>query len=87
LFGLTLEEKITKVADTATDKEIVELITPLLRERITAGVGFVTNEDDLVLGYRAYLVVGSLLVPSEATMLDWPYQPMPIPEALKKEAH
>ena len=87
MFGLTLEEKITKAADTATDKEIVELITPLLRERITAGVGFVTNEDDLVLGYRAYLVVGSLLVPSEATMLDWPYQPMPIPEALKKEAH
>lgn len=87
MFGLTLEEKITKAANEATDKEIVEIITPLLRERITAGVGFVTNEDDLVLGYRAYLVVGNLLVPSEATMLDWPYQPMPMPEAFKKEAH
>lgn len=87
MFGLTLEEKITKAANEATDKEIVEIITPLLRERITAGVGFMTDEDDLILGYKAYLVVGSLLIPSEATMLDWPYQPMPMPEAFKKEAH
>lgn len=87
MFGLTLEEKITKAANEATDKEIVGIIAPLLRERITAGVGFMTDEDDLIFGYKAYLVVGSLLIPSEATMLDWPYQPMPMPEAFKKEAH
>ena len=87
MFGLTLEEKITKAAANATDKEVVQLISPLLQERITAGVGFITDEDELILGYRAYLLVGSLLVPSEATMLDWPYQPMPMPEAFKKEMH
>lgn len=87
MFGLTLEEKITKAAETATDKEIIELITPLLKERISAGVGFITDEDELIRGYRAYLVVGSLLVPSEVTVLDWPYQPMPMPEAFKKELH
>lgn len=87
MFGLTLEEKIVKAASTASDREIVDIITPLLRERITAGVGFVTDEDELILGYRAYLAVGTLLIPSDYTQLDWPYQPMPMPEAFKKEVN
>lgn len=87
MFGLTLKEKINKVAEQATDLEVIETIAPLLKDRVTTGVAFITNEDELVIGYKVYLVVGDVAVPAEPTMLEWPYQPMPVPEALKKGMH
>lgn len=87
MFGLTLEEKINKVAETGTDEEVVELISPLLKERISAGVGFTHTEEGLIMGYRAYLVVGELVIPAGFVELDWPYQPMPMPEDFKKSVN
>ena len=83
MFGLSLKEKIK----TGTDEQVVELLAPFLKDRVSAAVGFINNEDGLVIGYQSYLVVGDLMIPSDATMFDWPYQPMPIPEAFKGATH
>lgn len=87
MFGLSLKEKITKATEDATDEEVIDIIMPLLKERLKTGVGFIENEDGLIVGYKGYLVVGELMIPAEATMFDWPYQAMPIPEAMKGMLH
>lgn len=83
MFGLSLKEKIKN----GTDEQIVELLAPFLEERVSSAVGFINNQDGLVVGYRSYLVVGDLMIPTENIMFDWPYQPMPIPEAFKGATH
>lgn len=84
MFGFSLKEKINKW----TDEEVLENLLLFLNDRVQAGVHFVTNDDGLIVGYSTVLVVGDKMVPSEPIVLDWPWQPMPLPEAFnKKELH
>jgi hypothetical protein len=80
LSGLSLKDKIETQWD---DEKILNKLKLFLNDKVKVGVKFFTDEDDLIHGYSIVFVAGEKVLPSGAVEFDWPWQPMPIPEALK----
>lgn len=91
--------EITKTTETTTDDGTILDITDeqmegwsdedVLRNlvkffgRVEFSTEFVQNEDGLIIGQTLYMSSGDKMCESEPRALDWPLQPLPMPDAFK----
>lgn len=72
--------------DGLSDYECLELVQKLLT-RVSIGVQFIQNEDSLITHEVVQVRAGEHVLLSDPYELDWPLQPLPMPDALKEKAH
>lgn len=77
---MSLENKINNKWD---DETCLNNLKLFLNERVKVGVKFLTDEDDLIHGYTVVFVAGDNILPSGLVEFEWPWQPMPMPEAFE----
>ncbi len=80
MSSASLKDKIENKWD---DETILERLQLFLQNKAKVGVHFNTDSDGLVHGYTILFVVGDKILPSAPVEFDWPWQLMPIPEAMK----
>ena len=54
---------------------------------INSGVSFITDEDDLVVGYQMVFGDEENYFASDPILLEWPLQQMPLPDAFKNRVN
>lgn len=79
-----LKNKIENKWDSQTTLENLQLF---LNDKVKVGVKFLKDEDDLIHGYNIVFVCGNNILPSGLVEFEWPWQPMPMPEAFEGKLH
>jgi ABC-type uncharacterized transport system ATPase subunit len=78
-------EKFEVKVQKMTDEEALQATSLLLRDKVKVGTVLLQDDMRLVVGTKTVLVAGKLLLEGDPVMLDWPLQPMPMPEAFKRD--
>ena len=76
-----------KIDNKWDDKTCLNNLSLFLKDRVKVGVKFLTDEDDLIHGYNIVFVAGDSILPSGLVEFEWPWQPMPMPEAFEGKLH
>lgn len=79
-------EKIEKAMEEWTDEECLFNFTKFL-ERVGISCEFVQDDDGIVVAQVMSIHCGSFVVNSEPQALQWPLQPVPLPEELKDQVN
>lgn len=78
----------TKKIQKWDDETVLEKLYQLIVERdVTITTQFVTGENGIVTGERMIVACGEKFFATPPIEFDWPLQPMPMPEALKKRSN
>jgi hypothetical protein len=78
----SMTEKFIKTMNNWTDEECLTAFGTFL-ERVGVTAQFIQNDEGLLTHQVLVTVCGDKVMTSDPQQLDWPLQPLPMPEALK----
>lgn len=80
MSSVSLKDKIENKWD---DETVLEKLQLFLQNKTKVGVHFDTDNDGLIHGYTILFVAGEKILSSAPVEFEWPWQMLPIPEAMK----
>lgn len=78
----TFEDKLINKIKEGSGEEVLELFS-LFLDDVSTTTQFLQNEDGLLTGQVVIFRCEDKVIISDPQELEWPLQPMPMPEALK----
>lgn len=76
-------KKIEKLLDKMTDEECLIAFAMFLATRVSITTEFVQGEEGVITHEALIMCVNDKMVQSDPRPLNWPLQPIPMPEAFK----
>jgi len=78
----TFEQKLQAKIEDGTPEEILELFSYFLDD-VGVNTQFIQNDDGLIIGQVVIFRCDDKVIVSEPQELEWPLQPLPMPDAMK----
>lgn len=80
-------KKIEKFLKTAQDDEVLAALYLFFSTRANMACQYIQKDDGVVYDYVLSIGIDDKIIQSDPISLDWPLQPLPMPEAFKKKAN